>query len=200
MTNETKICPYCGKEVLQISKKCKHCKQWFYEQNNETTVDIPPKKCRDEKKHTYEPQAESTTIENNEKECPYCCQKVPFKARKCPHCGEWIIPKNESKTESKENGVSSLFYGLYGLVLIFIDLAIASALWQSSPIISIFAFIAILIIGYFLFDLYMLPSNIAINRNHPHRSAIVIFNFFFGGTIVMWFVALIWAYMGGNND
>lgn len=26
----TKICPYCGKEILAVAKKCKHCGEWLY--------------------------------------------------------------------------------------------------------------------------------------------------------------------------
>lgn len=25
---ETKKCPYCGKEILAVAKKCKHCGEW----------------------------------------------------------------------------------------------------------------------------------------------------------------------------
>ena len=25
---ETKKCPYCGKEILAVAKKCKHCGKW----------------------------------------------------------------------------------------------------------------------------------------------------------------------------
>ncbi len=26
---ETKKCPYCGKEILAVAKKCKHCGEWL---------------------------------------------------------------------------------------------------------------------------------------------------------------------------
>lgn len=29
MTEETKQCPYCGKEILEQAKKCKYCKTWL---------------------------------------------------------------------------------------------------------------------------------------------------------------------------
>ena len=29
MTADTKICPFCGGEILATAKKCKHCKQYI---------------------------------------------------------------------------------------------------------------------------------------------------------------------------
>ena len=29
MSQETKKCPYCGKEILAVAKKCKHCGTWL---------------------------------------------------------------------------------------------------------------------------------------------------------------------------
>lgn len=37
MTDKTKICPYCGEEILATAKKCKHCKEWI--NNNITKED-----------------------------------------------------------------------------------------------------------------------------------------------------------------
>jgi hypothetical protein len=33
-TKETKKCPYCGKEILVVAKKCKYCKQWIIEESD----------------------------------------------------------------------------------------------------------------------------------------------------------------------
>jgi phosphate starvation-inducible membrane PsiE len=41
--------------------------------------------------------------------------------------------------------------------------------------------------------IYFLPTIIAIKRNSPHASAVVILNFFFGFTFVGWIVALLLA-------
>ncbi len=38
MTDKTKICPYCGGEILAIAKKCKHCKH-FIDGNSENKVE-----------------------------------------------------------------------------------------------------------------------------------------------------------------
>ena len=38
MTKETKTCTFCGEEILATAKKCKHCKQ-FIEDNNENSTE-----------------------------------------------------------------------------------------------------------------------------------------------------------------
>ena len=34
MEKETKICPFCGKEILAVAKKCKYCKKFLNENDN----------------------------------------------------------------------------------------------------------------------------------------------------------------------
>ena len=29
MDKPTKLCPFCGKEILAVAKKCKHCGKWL---------------------------------------------------------------------------------------------------------------------------------------------------------------------------
>lgn len=36
---ETKECPYCGREIMAIAKKCKHCGEWL--DKNETLEKVP---------------------------------------------------------------------------------------------------------------------------------------------------------------
>lgn len=36
MSNETKICPYCGEEILSVAKKCRHCGEWLKKENIKT--------------------------------------------------------------------------------------------------------------------------------------------------------------------
>lgn len=35
MTEETKICPYCGEQILKVAIKCKHCGEWLDENYQE---------------------------------------------------------------------------------------------------------------------------------------------------------------------
>lgn len=53
----------------------------------------------------------------------------------------------------------------------------------------IFLGIAFLIAGIF----YIMPSIIAFRRNHPNRWIILVINIAFGGTIIGWGIALVWA-------
>ena len=37
-SRETKLCPYCGKEVMATAIKCKHCGEWLNNANKQTQV------------------------------------------------------------------------------------------------------------------------------------------------------------------
>jgi hypothetical protein len=53
----------------------------------------------------------------------------------------------------------------------------------------IFLGIALLVVGI----IYIMPSIVAFRRNHPNRWIILVINIAFGGTIIGWGVALVWA-------
>jgi uncharacterized membrane protein (DUF485 family) len=53
----------------------------------------------------------------------------------------------------------------------------------------IFMGLAFLIVGV----IYIMPSIIAFRRNHPNRWIILVINIAFGGTIIGWGIALVWA-------
>ena len=73
MTNETKVCPFCGEEILAVAKKCKHCGEWLDKQQEEA------------------PQV---------KQCEACGEDIPANATICEHCGESVnnttTPTNSS--------------------------------------------------------------------------------------------------------
>lgn len=50
---ETKNCPYCGGEIMNIAKKCKHCGKWL-EARPQTTSDKPQES---------QPNAQCTEVE-----------------------------------------------------------------------------------------------------------------------------------------
>lgn len=60
---ETKTCPKCGKEVLAVAKKCKHCNYWF------------------ENKDSVAP---------GYRRCPICNEIIPDDVTICPCCDEPI--------------------------------------------------------------------------------------------------------------
>ena len=63
---ETKKCPYCGKEILAVAKKCKHCGEWLDERNEQKNT-IP---------------------------CPACGEQVDDGIEVCPHCNERLTDKD----------------------------------------------------------------------------------------------------------
>ena len=69
---ETKICPYCGEEILAVAKKCKHCGEWL----------------------------EAKVIEKEKKACPICGEQIDVDIEICPHCKEPIIEKKDSEEKS----------------------------------------------------------------------------------------------------
>lgn len=55
MPKNTKTCPFCGDEVLEVAKKCRHCGEWF---TNEGKVDdliikLKTKKAKELSKKVY---------------------------------------------------------------------------------------------------------------------------------------------------
>jgi hypothetical protein len=49
-------------------------------------------------------------------------------------------------------------------------------------------------IGFLLAGIiYIIPSIVAFRRNHPNRWIILVINLAFGGTIIGWGIALVWA-------
>jgi hypothetical protein len=54
---------------------------------------------------------------------------------------------------------------------------------------AIFMVIALIIAGI----IYVMPSIVAFRRNHPNRWIILVINVAFGGTIIGWGVAMVWA-------
>jgi hypothetical protein len=58
---------------------------------------------------------------------------------------------------------------------------------ENIPLIATFIVLAILGL------IYIVPSIVAFRRNHPNRWIILVINLAFGGTIIGWGVALVWA-------
>lgn len=73
--NETKKCPFCGKEILAIAKKCKYCGQWLEKPDDAG------------KKH--------------ERHCPVCDEVIPEDAKICPYCNE-PLDDNKKNDENRQ--------------------------------------------------------------------------------------------------
>lgn len=74
MEQETKTCPYCGEEILDKAKKCKHCGEWLNkdEEKDEEKVMIP---------------------------CPVCGEMVEEGISQCPYCHESLVENAQEPTE-----------------------------------------------------------------------------------------------------
>lgn len=53
---------------------------------------------------------------------------------------------------------------------------------------------------FILFLLYIVPSYIAVTRNHNNATAIIICNLFFGWSGICWIVSLIWAFTNDTKN
>ena len=63
---------------------------------------------------------------------------------------------------------------------------------QSPPDDTVFIIvlgISLLIVGI----VYIMPSIVAFRRSHPNRWIILVINIAFGGTVIGWGIALVWA-------
>ena len=62
--------------------------------------------------------------------------------------------------------------------------------------ISIFMFIFVILAGIIGFILYFVPTIVAFKRKTASKWAIFLVNLFFGWTLLVWIVTLIWACEG----
>ena len=60
--------------------------------------------------------------------------------------------------------------------------------------------LGILILVGLAFYIYLIPTFVAYNRQHPQRVFIMLLNLFLGNTLVGWIAALIWAKSGRENE
>lgn len=172
---ETKICPFCGKEISIRAKKCKHCGKWLNDLQQENSD-------RSEFDINQPNSYIDSRSQNNEKICPYCCQKIPINAQKCQFCGEWLNRKPE-----KENSAYKACQIVLGIIIVIIGVLLECAS-NGGGAGLVFAIVAAIAMG-----IYFLPTTIADDKRHKNTTAIFVVNLFFGYTIIGWVIALIWA-------
>lgn len=134
-------------------------------------------------------QREATTIK-----CPYCCKEIPMGAKKCQHCGEWLIDKKELR---KENNIFKVFSIICLILACIFVVMYATSIGTGPEAESMLMSIAIL--GCIAYYLYFLPTVIATKKKHPNTTAIFLVNLLFGFTCIGWIVALIFAVMEDKN-
>ncbi len=96
-----KTCKYCGGEVIDTAKKCKHCGEWldiicpYCEGEVSPQATICPhcgEKIKEGNEQETIPQSEKTKI------CKYCEGENPVTAKQCVHCGELFIEEHKQKS------------------------------------------------------------------------------------------------------
>ena len=80
-----KTCKYCGGEVIDTAKKCKHCGKWLNKESETTQI-----------KNIQKMNTEIKT-------CPHCGKTVLPTVKKCKYCGSWINSENKKNIASKKN-------------------------------------------------------------------------------------------------
>lgn len=214
MDKETKKCPFCGEEIMATAKKCKHCKQFLPNDNEnkqESTTKTCPfcgeeimtqaKKC----KHCgewldYHDKKDQNSIVH----CKFCGKAVSFSAEKCPNCGEWL--KDENPEFSCGYGIKNratrliINFSIFIAVIVFILCLIMTLNEQmtaeqmtNSILITIIAPPITFAICFLCAYTYFLPTVYAVARNHPQVVPIFFVNFFFGETVLGWVVCMVWA-------
>lgn len=120
--------------------------------------------------------------------CPFCHSPVPENAQKCPNCGEWLVDEHSETSLGYSFGnpvvkfilILWTFIGfLFGIMAINSDEGIIFMLFP--------------VMGYILTYVYFLPAIYAASRRHPQLAPILLINMFFGGTVIGWIGALVWA-------
>jgi len=75
-TQETKNCPFCGKEIFAVAKKCKYCGEWL--------------------------DNEAKDIQKRMIKCPFCAEEIEEGLEICPLCKESLVKTQEKEVKRLE--------------------------------------------------------------------------------------------------
>ncbi len=74
---------------------CPHCQQKYEVDESYYGHSIQCVSCKNNFVLTRpddSPESAVSAAEPSGKQCPFCCSTLACEAKKCPHCGEWVIP------------------------------------------------------------------------------------------------------------
>lgn len=141
----TKVCPYCGEEILVVAKKCKHCGEWLDNEIEKEKIPCPicgeqidsdMETCPycDEPTHFLEGHSEKQKLILKEKVskdtdsdfclyCKSCKEKLSVDTETCNSCGDkdpFFIKKIANLNEASAKIGSYLAFGLLILAVILL--------------------------------------------------------------------------------
>jgi predicted RNA-binding Zn-ribbon protein involved in translation (DUF1610 family) len=100
ISENRRLCPRCGEEILDSSKKCRCCREDLDKNETKPTpADLPSTPPVHTVNMSVTNQNEQSNNNKNEeniettsgvKQCPYCGEEVLAAAKKCKHCKEWL--------------------------------------------------------------------------------------------------------------
>lgn len=128
-------------------------------------------------------------MSENTKICPYCGEEIQVTAKKCKHCGEWLVIQEKDKPKAPLH-IGAWIEGLIALILIIIAFNV--------PYNDMYA--AILLVIYIGMHIYLLPSLIADKKRTKYTLPIFLLNLFLGATGIVWLGCLIWAICLTNKN
>lgn len=126
-------------------------------------------------------------MSNETKICKYCGGEVLSTAKKCRHCGEWLVVQEKDKPKAS--------IGCYG-TLVFIALICGIFISGGNFDSGMPIFLGVLI-GLCL---YFVPTIIADNKRTSQTLIIFAVNLFLGITGIGWIGCLIWALILPDNS
>ncbi len=133
---------------------------------------------------------------NIQKRCQFCGSIISRNAQKCPRCKEWLIREECEIHQGNGKIISIIAWTLSTLIaLIMIGLSDPN---NPNDVTGIFAIFFFFIFGI-SFEIYFLPTRIALNKNHTQLFLVIALNLLLGCTAIGWLVALVVASIQRNG-
>ena len=93
VSKNTKLCPFCGKEILDTSKECEYCKK-----NISKDIKLCPFCGEEILAEAEKCKYCGKNIDHNAtalKQCPFCGEGILVTAEQCRYCKKWVKDQGE---------------------------------------------------------------------------------------------------------